>query len=315
MRPEPLSRALETRENRRKCAAAPGPKTWARSRRWQAARSTWPSLAGCGAGLRPRRRGLGGVADHLGAADGATTRFWLTGPTAVQVPSGVTGDSSIPVNSGGSNCHSRASTAATRRGSHAAGRTNLSCCQRRITSAGVTWSARPGPRRSAASAGRWAAGRVSVPPGCRRAWPARPVPRPGLRFRHLATVADARPSGKWFAAMPFKSHAARMRIHTVQRRDWRGLQGYQARRAHRRTERLRLDLAGGGIGPRRRSGSNELQRSEDGETLTIVIAADDAGRWDGPRGRLPARRPGSRCRADFDVGCSGLPPTPRSAPN
>jgi hypothetical protein len=67
----------------------------------------------------------------------ATMRFWLTGATAVQVPSGVTGDRSIPVNSAGSNCHSRASTAATRRGSQAAGRTNLSCCHRRITSAGA----------------------------------------------------------------------------------------------------------------------------------------------------------------------------------
>ncbi|HLK73057.1 MAG TPA: hypothetical protein VKU77_05350 [Streptosporangiaceae bacterium] len=29
----------------------------------------------------------------------ATTRFWLTGATAVQVPSGETGDRSMPVNS------------------------------------------------------------------------------------------------------------------------------------------------------------------------------------------------------------------------
>ena len=44
MWPDPLSRALETRANSRKWAAAPGPKTWARSWRWQAATSTRPSL-------------------------------------------------------------------------------------------------------------------------------------------------------------------------------------------------------------------------------------------------------------------------------
>ena len=71
-----------------------------------------------------------------------TTRFWLTGATALQVPNGVTGDRSMPTNSAGSNCQSRASTATTRRGSQAAGWTNLSASQRRITSAAVTWPAR-----------------------------------------------------------------------------------------------------------------------------------------------------------------------------
>jgi hypothetical protein len=71
-----------------------------------------------------------------------TTRFWLTGATALQVPAGVTGESSTPAKCAGSNCHSRASTAATRRGSEAAGRTNLSLCHRRMMSAAVVCSAR-----------------------------------------------------------------------------------------------------------------------------------------------------------------------------
>ena len=45
------------------------------------------------------------------------TRFWLTGPSAVQVPSGVTGDSSTPVNSPGSSAQSLASVRQTLRGS------------------------------------------------------------------------------------------------------------------------------------------------------------------------------------------------------
>ena len=143
VRPEPLSRALETRANSRKWAAAPGPNTWARSWRWQAARSTCPAAPG------PRRLAAASTArafvESLTTSvfrTLATTRFWLIGATALQVPRGATGDSSIPVNRTGSSCHSRLSTAARRRGSDAAGRTNRSCCQRRITAAAVTWSAR-----------------------------------------------------------------------------------------------------------------------------------------------------------------------------
>ena len=142
VRPDPLSRALETSVNSRKWAAAPGPNTWARSWRWQAARST------CSAAPRPRRRAAASTArafvESLTTSvfrTVATTRFWLTGATALQVPRGATGDSSIPQNRTGSSCHNRLSTAARRRGSDAAGRTNRSCCQRRITSAAVIWRA------------------------------------------------------------------------------------------------------------------------------------------------------------------------------
>jgi hypothetical protein len=51
------------------------------------------------------------------------TRFWLTGPSAVLVPSGVTGDRVRPANSPGSSAQSPASARETFRGSLAEGST------------------------------------------------------------------------------------------------------------------------------------------------------------------------------------------------
>src|ERR1035438_2266292 len=86
----------------------------------------------------------------------------------------------------------------------------------------VVWSARA--RATAISSvcrsvgGRSRASASQVPAGRGRAHPASGAV---VGVRYLAPVADAGPSGKWFAATPFKSQPARMRIDTVQRRDWR----------------------------------------------------------------------------------------------
>ena len=90
--------------------------------------------------------------------------------------------------------------------------------------------------------------------------------------------------------MPFKSHATRVRIHTVQRRDWReyreirlaALKDAPSAFASTWQEEAPLTAA---------QWMERAQRSEDGDTLTIVIAADDAGRWVGLAGGY---RPGGR---------------------
>jgi hypothetical protein len=113
---------------------------------------------------------------------------------------------------------------------------------------------------------------------------------------------------KWFAATPFESHPARMRIDTVLRRDWREYREIRltalkdAPSAFASTWQEEASLTAS-------QWMEQAQRSEDGDTLTIVVAADDAGRWVGLAGRLPAGRPGGRCRADLDV---GYPRPPRS---
>ncbi len=83
--------------------------------------------------------------------------------------------------------------------------------------------------------------------------------------------------------MTFKSHATRVRIHTVQRRDWReyreirlaALKDAPSAFASTWQEEAPLTAA---------QWMERAQRSEDGDTLTIVIAADDAGRWVGLAG-------------------------------
>jgi hypothetical protein len=63
---------------------------------------------------------------------------WLASATAAQLPSGATGDSSIPANASGNSCHSRASTALTWRESHEEGWTNRSRCHAATRSAART---------------------------------------------------------------------------------------------------------------------------------------------------------------------------------
>ena len=87
-----------------------------------------------------------------------------------------------------------------------------------------------------------------------------------------------------------------MRIHTVQRRDWReyreirlaALKDAPSAFASTWQEEASLTAA---------QWMERAQRSEDGDTLTIVIAADDAGRWVGLAGGY---RPGGR-RADAEL--------------
>jgi RimJ/RimL family protein N-acetyltransferase len=90
--------------------------------------------------------------------------------------------------------------------------------------------------------------------------------------------------------MPFRSHAARVRIHTVQRRDWRDYRDIRlaalndAPSAFASTWQEEASLTAS-------QWMERAQRSEDGDTLTVVIAADDAGRWVGLAGGY---RPGDR---------------------
>jgi RimJ/RimL family protein N-acetyltransferase len=74
-----------------------------------------------------------------------------------------------------------------------------------------------------------------------------------------------------------------VRIHTVQRRDWRNYRDIRlaalkdAPSAFASTWREEASLTAP-------QWMERAQRSEDGDTLTIVIAADDAGRWVGLAG-------------------------------
>jgi hypothetical protein len=86
-----------------------------------------------------------------------------------------------------------------------------------------------------------------------------------------------------------------VRIHTVQRRDWpeyreirlAALKDAPSAFASTWQEEAPLTAA---------QWMERAQRSEDGDTLTIVIAADDAGRWVGLAGGYrPPGRPGGRC--------------------
>jgi ribosomal protein S18 acetylase RimI-like enzyme len=89
---------------------------------------------------------------------------------------------------------------------------------------------------------------------------------------------------------PFRSHAARVRIGTVQGRDWRDYRDIRlaalddAPSAFASTWQEEASLTAS-------QWMERAQRSEVGDTLTIVIAADDAGRWVGLAGGC---RPGDR---------------------
>jgi ribosomal protein S18 acetylase RimI-like enzyme len=81
-----------------------------------------------------------------------------------------------------------------------------------------------------------------------------------------------------------------MRIHTVQRRDWREYREIRlaalrdAPSAFASTWQEEASLTAS-------QWTERAQRSEDGDTLTIVITADDGGRWVGLAGGY---RPGDR---------------------
>jgi GNAT superfamily N-acetyltransferase len=83
---------------------------------------------------------------------------------------------------------------------------------------------------------------------------------------------------------------ARVRIHTVHRRDWRDYRDirlaalHDAPSAFASTWQEEASLTAP-------EWMERAQRSEDGDTLTIVIAVDDAGRWAGLAGDC---RPGDQ---------------------
>jgi ribosomal protein S18 acetylase RimI-like enzyme len=90
--------------------------------------------------------------------------------------------------------------------------------------------------------------------------------------------------------MRSKGHAARVRIHTVQHRDWQdyrdirlaALKDSPSAFASTWQEEAALTAS---------QWMERAQRSEDGDTRTMVIAVDDAGRWVGLAGGY---RPGDR---------------------
>ena len=90
--------------------------------------------------------------------------------------------------------------------------------------------------------------------------------------------------------MALKGHAARVRIHTVQHRDWQDYRDIRlaalkdAPSAFASTWQEEALLTAP-------QWMERARRSEDGDTGTIVIAADDAGRWVGLAGGY---RPGDR---------------------
>jgi RimJ/RimL family protein N-acetyltransferase len=83
--------------------------------------------------------------------------------------------------------------------------------------------------------------------------------------------------------MPSRSHDVGVRIHTVQRRDWRDYRDIRlaaledAPSAFASTWQKEAELTTS-------EWMERAQRSEDGDTLTLVIAADEAGRWVGLAG-------------------------------
>jgi RimJ/RimL family protein N-acetyltransferase len=93
-----------------------------------------------------------------------------------------------------------------------------------------------------------------------------------------------------FAALPLAGHAARMRIYTVQRRDWQDYRDIRlaalkdAPSAFAATWQQEAALTSS-------QWMERAQRSEGGDTQTIVIAVDDDGRWVGLAGGY---RPGDR---------------------
>jgi RimJ/RimL family protein N-acetyltransferase len=93
-----------------------------------------------------------------------------------------------------------------------------------------------------------------------------------------------------FTARPLKRHAARVRIHTVQHRDWRDYRDIRlaalkdAPSAFAATWQQEAALT-------ESQWMERAQRSEEGDTATIVVAVDDDGRWVGLAGGY---RPGDR---------------------
>jgi RimJ/RimL family protein N-acetyltransferase len=123
-------------------------------------------------------------------------------------------------------------------------------------------------------------------------WHARPAPaRPDLRRPETGYCRRRRACpGNCMRPAPPRNHPARMRTYTVQRRDWREYREIRLAAlkdtpsAFNSTWQEEASLAPP-------LWMEQAQRSQDGETLTIVVAVDDAGRWVGLAGGY---RPGNQ---------------------
>lgn len=122
-------------------------------------------------------------------------------------------------------------------------------------------------------------------------WHARPAQRPDLRCPASGYCRRRRACpGNCLRPAPPGNHPAGMRIYTVQRRDWREYREIRLAAlkdtpsAFASTWQEEASLAPP-------QWMERAQRSQDGKTLTIVVAVDDAGRWVGLVGGY---RPGGR---------------------
>lgn len=112
-------------------------------------------------------------------------------------------------------------------------------------------------------------------------WHVRPAPRRDLRCPASGYCRKRRACpGNCLRPAPPGNHPAGMRIYTVQRRDWReyreirlaALKDTPSAFASTWQEEASLTPP---------QWMERAQRSQDGKTLTIVVAVDDAGRWVG----------------------------------
>jgi len=207
-RPDPLSRALETRVNSRKWGSRPLAEDLCAQLAVAGCQGRRDLLwAGPVAGLPPQPRAR--LVESLTTSVlrmVATIRFSLTGATAVQVPSGTTGRQFDPGELGREQLPQPGLHGgdASRVGCRRAGRT-CRAAKRRITVGGALPGLPvPETQRSAAFADRWVAGLVSAPHG-KPAGMARQNPVRGQVFAgwHLATVRRPRgPAGKTVFGSP-----------------------------------------------------------------------------------------------------------------
>lgn len=123
-------------------------------------------------------------------------------------------------------------------------------------------------------------------------WHARPAPRRDLRCPASGYCRKRRAClGNCLRPAPPGNHPAGMRIYTVQRRDWReyreirlaALKDTPSAFASTWQEEASLTPP---------QWMERAQRSQDGKTLTIVVAVDDAGRWVGLVGGYRPSGPG-----------------------
>lgn len=122
-------------------------------------------------------------------------------------------------------------------------------------------------------------------------WHARLAPRPDLGCPASGCCRRRRACpGNCLRPVPPRNHPAGMHIYTVQRRDWR---------KYREIRLAALEDAPSAFGLTWQEEASlappqwmeRAQRSQEGKTLTIVVAVDDAGRWVGLAGGY---RPGDQ---------------------